>query len=86
PIHDAETGTFASWPALGVSNKPMVPTAPISPISNLLHPLRRHIGQPLDSQEIGAGLRAAGREERELDRRRRENERPTTDNGLRPTR
>jgi len=32
------------WP-----NKPMVPTAPTSPIVNPLDPLRRHIGQPLGS-------------------------------------
>lgn len=31
-------------------NKPMVPTASASPAANPLRPLRRHIGQPLDSQ------------------------------------
>jgi hypothetical protein len=33
----------------GVPNKPMVPTAPTSPAANPLHPMRRHIGQSLDS-------------------------------------
>ena len=28
-------------------NKPMLPTAPAAPITNPLHPLRRHIGQPI---------------------------------------
>jgi len=32
------------------SNKPMVPTAPASPAANPSCPLRRHIGQPLDSR------------------------------------
>lgn len=31
----------------------MVPTAPILPAANPLHPVRRHIGQPLDSLESG---------------------------------
>ncbi len=35
--------------AQGVPNKPMVPTAPISPVVNPSRPLRRHIGQSLDS-------------------------------------
>jgi len=30
-------------------NKPMVPTAPTAPVVNPPRPLRRHIGQPLDS-------------------------------------
>ncbi len=34
----------------GVSNKPMVPTAPASPAANPPRPLRRHIGQPVDPQ------------------------------------
>jgi len=36
-----------SLPTSGVSNKPMVPTAPGSPTVNPPRPLRRHIGQPL---------------------------------------
>ena len=39
-----------------VPNKPMVPTAPASPIVNPLRPLRRHIGQSLDSAQ-GSGRR-----------------------------
>jgi len=35
-------------------NKPMVPTAPHAPTGNPPRPLRRHIGQPLDSLESGA--------------------------------
>jgi hypothetical protein len=31
-------------------NKPMVPTAPTSPVTNPSRPMRRHIGQSLDSQ------------------------------------
>lgn len=42
------TATFASPPAVDVSNKPMVPTAPSSPVRSPPRPLRRHIGQPLD--------------------------------------
>ncbi len=34
-----------------VPNKPMVPTAPASPAVNPLHPMPRHIGQPLGSIE-----------------------------------
>ena len=34
-----------------VPNKPMVPTAHDGPNDNPLHPLRRHIGQPLESLE-----------------------------------
>jgi hypothetical protein len=41
---------FALATTLGMANKPMVPTAPASPIINPLHPLRRHIGQSLDCQ------------------------------------
>lgn len=37
-------------PTWSVPNKPMVPAAPNRPITNPLHPLRRHIGQPLDSR------------------------------------
>jgi len=40
-------------------NKPMVPTAPHAPAANTSRPLRRHIGQPLDSAQ-GGGWRAAG--------------------------
>jgi|GEM_PF-4541279 len=32
-------------------NKPMVPTAPNAPVINPLHPMRRHIGQPLERRE-----------------------------------
>ena len=35
----------------GVPNKPMVPTAPTTPFVNPPCPLRRHIGQPLESLE-----------------------------------
>ncbi|TAK19470.1 MAG: hypothetical protein EPO40_33160 [Myxococcaceae bacterium] len=45
-------------PAPGVSNKPMVPTAPSSPTVNPLHPLRRHIGQPFGSRKTAIGLRS----------------------------
>jgi hypothetical protein len=35
----------------GVPNKPMVPTAHTSPATNPSRPMRRHIGQPLDSAQ-----------------------------------
>ena len=56
---------------LDLPNKPMVPTAPTSPAANPRHPLRRHIGKPLDSaqgsgrrptkeQQLGHGQRTTG--------------------------
>ena len=50
PVAGLGTAAFASSPALGVSNKPMVPTAPTAPTANSLHPMRRHIGQPLGGE------------------------------------
>ena len=49
---------------LGVHNKPMVPTAPTSPVRNPSRPLRWHIGQSLGSFEpdldsVGGGQAAA---------------------------
>jgi hypothetical protein len=51
---DARRSNEAMWPRPapatkpGVSNEPMVPTAPNAPIANPLYPVRRHIGSPLD--------------------------------------
>jgi hypothetical protein len=42
-------------------NKPIVPTAPASPATNLPHPLGRHIGQPLGGSR--GGRREARRRE-----------------------
>ena len=67
---------------LGPPNKPMVPTAPASPAANSSHPMRRHIGQPLDSLESG-GRRPAS--EHESGRGHRGKQRRTTDIGLRST-
>ncbi|MDB4928154.1 MAG: hypothetical protein JWM10_638 [Myxococcaceae bacterium] len=47
----AVTVTFSLVAALGMPNKPMVPTAPTAPITNPLHPMRWHIGQPLGRPE-----------------------------------
>lgn len=43
------TVTVSPVAELGVPNKPMVPTGPVTPAVSPLHPLRRHIGQPLGS-------------------------------------
>jgi hypothetical protein len=51
-------------PAPGVSNKPMVPTAHDWPNDNPLHPLRRHIGRPLDSLGPAASGARTGSERR----------------------
>ncbi len=36
-------------------NKPMVPTAPTSLVTILLHLLRHHIGGPLDRKVVAVG-------------------------------
>jgi hypothetical protein len=67
PAHDGASSvgrrpscatSASSLPASGASNKPMVPTAPNALTSNQLHPLRRHIGQPLGGlQRLAAASR-----------------------------
>ena len=54
-IHGAGIAASASSPTLGVSNKPMVPTAPTSPTANPPRPLRRHIGQSLGRKAAISG-------------------------------
>ena len=46
------TATVAIPSALSISNKPMVPTADTWPNGNLIDPVRRHMGQPLDGQQM----------------------------------
>ena len=41
-------------------NKPMVPTAPIAPVTNPPRPMRRHIGQSLGRGERSVVMRSQG--------------------------
>ena len=79
-LGEPRTAASNCVPTSGAPNKPMVPTAPASPTVNPLRPMRRHIGQPLGSSESDERRPAS---EHESGRERRENQRATTDNGLR---
>ncbi len=46
--HLGRSTVYAERPTSGVSNKPMVPTAPKSPAHYSPGSLRRHIGQPFE--------------------------------------
>ena len=74
--HDGRKLRLRGW--VPKPNKPMVPTAPYSPATSPLHPLRRHIGQPLDS--------AQGGERRAAPEQRLGHGRRTTSGGQRTTR
>lgn len=49
--HGPGTAAFASSPALGLPDKPMVPTAPTSPAANPPRPWRQQIGPSLGSRD-----------------------------------